>query len=233
MAEQIKLGWLKDNNGEKFAPKTLMTQVQAEDGTLIEDKIRNDINTARDESKVYTDTIAAGKADAIHNHDDAYYTKIEMDEALSATKEKDLIVTYQEGSISKVTHSSQEIVEAVNNGQTVKFQKSAELLNLLEADTNYATFYMVYVNMDNKLQQKIVVVSGDSVVMEQDDIYDYATVSALNLKQDKLTGTNGQLVQFNASGIPIAVDPIFITVDEIDTICGSTIEIINANNAIF
>lgn len=33
--------WLKNNNGEKIAPKTLASQVQMSDGTFLEDKINN------------------------------------------------------------------------------------------------------------------------------------------------------------------------------------------------
>ena len=34
--------------------------------------------------------------------------------------------------------------------------------------------------MSNKLQQKVVAISGDSIILEQDDTYDYATNSKLN-----------------------------------------------------
>lgn len=39
MAETLNLGWLKDDNGEKFAPRTLMSQVQADDGTSLDDML--------------------------------------------------------------------------------------------------------------------------------------------------------------------------------------------------
>ena len=37
----IKTGWLNDKNGEKFAPKTLISQVQDANGVLLEDKLNN------------------------------------------------------------------------------------------------------------------------------------------------------------------------------------------------
>ena len=40
MSTIIKTGWLQDSNGDTFAPKTLMSQVQASDGMLLEDKIQ-------------------------------------------------------------------------------------------------------------------------------------------------------------------------------------------------
>ena len=46
MSTTVKIGWLKDSNGEKFAPKTLISQVQTSDGILLEDKIQADINNA-------------------------------------------------------------------------------------------------------------------------------------------------------------------------------------------
>lgn len=161
----------------------------------------------------------------------AYETKedsiLKYDELNNVKKDKDLIVTYQEGSTSYATHSSEEILEAVNNGRTVKFQKELELLNLLEITVDYATFYIAYINMNGKLQQKIVVISGNSIAMEQDDTYDYVTSSALNAKQDILTGTEGQVVQFDADGKAVALDLNLITVDDIDTICGGTIQYAN------
>lgn len=47
--ETIKTGWLKDKEGNKFAPKTLSSQVQTVDGILLEDKLQDDLNTAKAE----------------------------------------------------------------------------------------------------------------------------------------------------------------------------------------
>jgi hypothetical protein len=41
------------------------------------------IESKFEELKVYTDTVASGKADADHNHDDKYYTEAEIDTALN------------------------------------------------------------------------------------------------------------------------------------------------------
>lgn len=49
MSTPIKTGWLKDNSGDKFAPKTLSSQVQTVDGILLEDKLQDDLNTAKAE----------------------------------------------------------------------------------------------------------------------------------------------------------------------------------------
>ena len=53
MSTTVKTGWLNDKNGDKFAPKTLTSQVQTSDGTLLEDKIQADLEAA----KSYADNI--------------------------------------------------------------------------------------------------------------------------------------------------------------------------------
>lgn len=93
MSTTVKTGWLKDNNGEKFAPKTLSSQVQTSDGTLLEDKIQLDLDNLKSEIKIdlenidlsayetienaqlklneaksYTDTVASAKANTSHTH---------------------------------------------------------------------------------------------------------------------------------------------------------------------
>lgn len=98
MSTTVNIGWLKDNNGEKFAPKTLSSQVVTSDGVNLEDKIeaqlnefrndmankdhnhndlyesKSDANVKFDEAKAYADTLVSGKADKEHTHD-LYETK--------------------------------------------------------------------------------------------------------------------------------------------------------------
>lgn len=49
MSTTVKTGWLHDKNGDKFAPKTLISQVQTSDGILLEDKIQSDLDTAKED----------------------------------------------------------------------------------------------------------------------------------------------------------------------------------------
>lgn len=49
MSTTIKTGWLNDQNGDKFAPKTLTSQVQTNDGILLEDKIQADLDAAKED----------------------------------------------------------------------------------------------------------------------------------------------------------------------------------------
>lgn len=59
MPINFKTGWLKNNNGEKFAPKTLTSQIQTNDGILFEDKLQADLLTLKNdiqtENKEYID----------------------------------------------------------------------------------------------------------------------------------------------------------------------------------
>ena len=40
----VKAGWLKDNSGDKFAPKTLVTQVISYDGTTLDQELDTKAN---------------------------------------------------------------------------------------------------------------------------------------------------------------------------------------------
>ena len=120
------------------------------------------------------------------NNDNTFIVKsTNLSSIIENKKDRDLIVTYAQGSTFGVTHSTEEIYEAVQNGTTVYFQKGTELLNLMEITSDYATFFMFYMNMDGKPQQKVVVISGSSIMLDQDDTYNYATVTQLNNKADK------------------------------------------------
>lgn len=38
---KFNLGWLKDKNGAKFAPKTFLSQILNNDGSLFQDRVKN------------------------------------------------------------------------------------------------------------------------------------------------------------------------------------------------
>lgn len=116
---------------------------------------------------------------------------------ISDTKQKDLIITYVPNNTMYATHSVDEINQAISEGRSVYFQKDAELFDLLEVTSDYATFLVCYVNMNGKLQQKVVAMSGNSIMLEQDDIYNYATVDQLNntLQKTAQTLTDSELTQ--------------------------------------
>lgn len=68
MPTTVKTGWLQDKNGDKFAPKTLTSQVQTSDGTLIEDKIKADIDAVR--AAVNPESAAVGQTIAVKSVDE-------------------------------------------------------------------------------------------------------------------------------------------------------------------
>jgi hypothetical protein len=77
MSTTLKAGWLKDSQGNKFAPKTMSSQVIKDDGTLLEDKINLDLSELRQ----YTNEELAKKSDKDHSHDD-YITQEYADDKL-------------------------------------------------------------------------------------------------------------------------------------------------------
>ena len=78
MSETINKGWIEDESGNKFAPKTLTDQVQTGDGVkildYIEGKFGNVDNTSDIDKPISTATQKAldNKASSDHNHDTRY-----------------------------------------------------------------------------------------------------------------------------------------------------------------
>ena len=103
-----------------------------------------------------------------------------LNEGVALKKNKDIIVTYTEGSHTTVTHNSQDLYNEIMAGTTVYFKKGTELLSVMEADPSYITFFMFYMNMNNKPQQKVVVITGDSIMLDQDDTYTYIATADLS-----------------------------------------------------
>lgn len=74
MAETLNMGWIKDNSGTKFAPKTLISQIQTTNGILLDEKMQSDINTAKDEVKSYVSANFALKSDLDNVNVDGFIT---------------------------------------------------------------------------------------------------------------------------------------------------------------
>lgn len=161
----------------------------------------------------------------------------QIDEAIAAKQDKNLIVTYTDSKKTSVSHSTDEIADAADAGIEVKFYDGREYLNLLEySKKDYlAVFYNDYYDSSNVLNVIYVVIGGNSVMMAETNKYNPVFKADLDKKQDKITGTAGQYVQFNTSGKPVGVNldvytkaeidnMEFITVDEIDIICGGAIQ---------
>lgn len=179
----------------------------------------------------------ANKADKDHDHTvsditdlattlGAYASVTYVDEMLESKQAKNLVVTYIGDSKTNASHDTDTICDAAADGIEVKFFDGLEYLNLLEYDKSQhiAVFYTDYYDSSNVLNVKYVVVGGSSIMMADTNKFNVAYKSDLNAKQDALAGTEGQVVQINASGKAAAADLNLITVDDIDTICGGAIE---------
>ena len=159
----------------------------------IEDKRLSSISTKAD--KTYVDEAVAGLvnsapetldtlgelATAFNEHQEVVDA---LDAAITVKKKKDIIVTYAEGSHTEVTHDTRDLYDEIMAGTTVYFKKGTELLSVMEADPSYITFFMFYMNMNNKPQQKVVVITGNSIMLDQDDIYTYVTDTDLTEELD-------------------------------------------------
>ena len=213
--------------GNYFEDKRLGEIASKADKTYVDNKIADLVNSAPETLDTLGEIAAAfnNNKDVVDALDEAITNKQnkisdelitednsivgainELAQKTSNSKDKDLIVTYKDSGNRAATHSVAEIKNAFENGRSVIFVKQGENLNLLEVTDDFATFYIVYINQNNKLQQKIVALSGFDVILEQDDTYNYATTTQLNNKQDKLTGAEGQIIKFNANGLPVATD---------------------------
>ena len=142
-----------------------------------------------------------------------------LDAAITTKKNADIIVTYAEDSHTTVTHDSRDLYDEIMAGTTVYFKKGTELLTVMEADPSYITFFMFYLNMNNKPQQKVVVITGNSVMIDQDDIYNYVTDTDLNesledyynkLETDTLINDAIANITIPESGIPAEYDEVIL-----------------------
>lgn len=154
----------------------------------VEDKRLSSISTKAD--KTYVDEAVAGLVDsapdtlntlgelaaALNEHQEVADT---LNSAITVKKNKDIIVTYAEDSHTTVTHDTRDLYNEIMAGTTVYFKKGTELLSVMEADPSYITFFMFYANMNNKPQQKVVVITGNSIMLDQDDTYAYVTTTDL------------------------------------------------------
>lgn len=94
MSTTIKTGWLNDKDGNKFAPKTLTSQVQTSDGILIEDKIQADLDAA--------------KAEILEN------VSIPVDNALSSTSENPVQNKVLDAEFNAINTAMDEIEQSVD-----------------------------------------------------------------------------------------------------------------------
>lgn len=150
---------------------------------LIEDRRLTAITLNGDGTKVLGD-------DGVYKTLPAKISQLEND---SNFKEKDLIVSRASSGSTTTTHSVSEIADAVEAGRTVRFLENVELFNLLEVnkDYGYATFFMLYVNQQEKLQSQVITIIGNEIYDDIDNTYDYALKADVptNLKNGSAAGS--------------------------------------------
>ena len=150
--------------------------------------------------------------------------KMRTDEKLSDKQNKDFIVEFADESNTTVTKSVAEIATAVESGTHVKFFDGGEYLDLLGCSTadNFALFYAAYC-IGGEWNIKTCAIVGTSVMENVTEKYNYATKDSVDSKQDTITGTEGQVIQIDATGKAVASDLDLITVEDVDAICGGAI----------
>ena len=103
MPTTVKTGWLKDKNGDKFAPKTLTSQVQTNDGVLLEDSMSAIASGAADDALLEANQYTDGKIALLMNNSSAAVDSIM--ELATAMKENDEVVGALEEAIGKKANS--------------------------------------------------------------------------------------------------------------------------------
>ena len=158
----------------------------------------------------------ANKADKDHVHD-VYETKSDAqtkyDELSSEKKDKDIIIRYTDNTRTTVTHTSEEIYAAVNEGTTVLFNNGGTNFHYLEGAPSVVNFYNCFYNND-VMQADVYEIRGNQItnthfqsnIIKQSDI----DTSVNNLKNDLLNGAGeaydtlkelGELIDDNQDAI--------------------------------
>lgn len=225
MSTKVKTGWLHDINGDKFAPKTLTSQVQTSDGTLLEDKIQADLDAAKAEF----DAALANKSDSTHKHDDLYDAKNSANEALETAK------GYTDSKTANlITTSAVDAKISTHNASTSAHNDIRALVNDLSTAVN--NFLDVDDTTKDQLSEVLQLIENNKGTLES------LTTSKVNVSDivDNLTTNASSKVLSAAQGVAIKklIDAlqaeinakldidnlVLITVEDIDTICGDTIQ---------
>lgn len=127
----VKTGWLKNNNGEKFAPKTLLSQVVASDGVTFEDKIREDLDNTKEEILSSIENTVVKKAEHATSADSAT-TANTADHATSANTS---IKATQDGDGKVISATYETKTDAQNKLAEAKEYADNKVANLLENST--------------------------------------------------------------------------------------------------
>lgn len=101
MSTTVKAGWLKDKDGNKFAPKTMSSQVINDDGTSLEDSINVELDAIKDilDDKADSSTVSANYNETIIglSVDGTTVTYIKGDGSVHTFQTQDTNTTYSLG----------------------------------------------------------------------------------------------------------------------------------------
>lgn len=217
MSTTVKTGWLHDKNGDKFAPKTLTSQVQTSDGILLEDKIQADLDTA-----------LSDKADSAHTHDidDIATGSIPFEVLKGMTAEAVLMSADEEISAlqhelnNKAGKTHTHAISDVTGLQAALDEKAAEshthtvsqISDLTATATELNYVHGVTSDIQTQLNAKV------------------PTTRTINGKalSSNITLTAGDLSAYTKTEID---NMELITIDDIDTICGGAIQVTSINDS--
>ena len=206
MSTTVKTGWLNDKNGDKFAPKTLTSQVQTSDGILLEDKIQADLNLTKNE---ISESIAEINTSISSSLNEAkLYSDTNLDIAKNYTDNivSDLASASHIHEISDITNL-QSSLDEVNNTVSQKSQVQlttfdgsgsiTEVLPTLKIHKLTQEQYDEAVE-NGDLEEGILYLTPD----KENDLSKYATIESLESKAD----------------VNHAHDDIYYTQTQIDTL---------------
>lgn len=190
MATTVKTGWLHDKNGDKFAPKTLTSQVQTSDGTSLEEKIQADLDAAKEE---------------ILNN-----VSIDVDSALSSTSENPVqnkVIDAEFEAISVVTntlaqnlsnkadkshtHSISEVTDLQSNLDVITdtLDQKSQVQVVIEGNPEFLPTLMIHKLTQEEYNQEVAngTVNANAIYLtpeEEIDLSNYATIEQLAEKAD-------------------------------------------------
>ena len=175
--------------------------------TEYDELIKGVINSGDDSTlasaKSYTDTVASGKSDTGHNHDDRYYTETEIDTKLSAVNT----------SITNITSGTVVVKEAEHATNADTATNATNANHATSADTATSATSATKATQD-----------GDGNVITST----YETKADASAKLDEAKAyADGKDAEVLADAKEYTDEAVLITIEDIDSICGADLVAMN------
>ncbi len=179
MSTTVKAGWLKDSQGNKFAPKTMSSQVINDDGTLLKDSINYELDIVQ--------AALDAKSDSGHKHSAADITS----------------GTISTGRLPSASTSAQGIVQ-LNDSTSSTSITTAATANAVQLAYSKAVTATATANsaLDTANGKSTVTESSTNgkVTVNGTDIKVYEHPTTAGNKHIPSGGSNGQVLKWAASG---------------------------------